>query len=47
METKLKELYEAPAITIVEVKQEGVLCGSVKVTLNDPMGDGSEDEWFF
>jgi hypothetical protein len=28
MGTKQNELYEAPAITIVEVKQEGVICAS-------------------
>lgn len=42
-----KTIYETPSVTVIELVQEGVLCGSVKVTLNDPMGDGSEDEWFF
>lgn len=28
METKHKDLYEAPAITILEVKQESVICVS-------------------
>jgi hypothetical protein len=28
-----KDLYEAPSITVVEVKQEGVICAS---GLNDP-----------
>ena len=28
METKLKELYEAPSTMIFEVKQEGVICAS-------------------
>ncbi|MBQ8462470.1 MAG: hypothetical protein IJ543_08710 [Bacteroidales bacterium] len=28
METKLKELYEAPSTEIFEVKQEGVICAS-------------------
>ncbi len=28
MDTKQNELYEAPAFTIVEVKQEGVICAS-------------------
>ncbi len=28
METKHYELYETPAITIVEVKNEGVICTS-------------------
>lgn len=28
METKHNELYETPAITIVEVKQECVICAS-------------------
>ena len=31
METKHYELYEAPAITIVDVKQEGVICASGNV----------------
>ena len=36
METKHNELYEAPAINIVEVKQEGVICtsGDVNATMN-------------
>lgn len=28
METTEKELYEAPAIMVVEVKSEGVICDS-------------------
>lgn len=28
METKLKELYEAPSTMVFEVKQEGVICAS-------------------
>ena len=28
METKLKELYDAPSMMIVEVKQEGMICAS-------------------
>ena len=28
METKHKNLYETPAVTIVEVKQNGVICAS-------------------
>ena len=28
MNSNKQELYEAPAITIVEVKQEGVICAS-------------------
>lgn len=29
METKHKNLYETPAITIVAVKQKGIICTSV------------------
>lgn len=28
METKLKELYEAPSTMVFEVKQKGVICAS-------------------
>ena len=35
METKLKELYDAPSMMIVEVKQEGVICASGDGILND------------
>ena len=28
MKNKKKELYEAPAITVVEVKTEGIVCQS-------------------
>lgn len=40
MEVKDKELYEAPAIQSIEVKQEGVICAS------DPnyRGLGSEED---
>ena len=34
METNVKELYEAPSITIVEVKQEGVICASLDPNYN-------------
>jgi hypothetical protein len=44
METNNKELYERPAITIVEVKQEGVICQSVNPTYN-PMNP--EQDWTF
>ena len=42
METKLKELYDAPSMMIVEVKQEGVICGS----LTDPTDYQLEDDPF-
>jgi len=35
-ETKHNELYEAPAITIVELKQEGVICISGDPKWNNP-----------
>ena len=28
MEAKSKELYEAPSMTVVEVKTEGIVCAS-------------------
>lgn len=34
METKLKELYEAPSTMVFEVKQEGLICQSGNI---DPM----------
>jgi hypothetical protein len=30
--TKQRELYEAPTISVVEMKQEGVICTSGEVT---------------
>ena len=30
MELKHKELYQSPVTIVVELKQEGVICGSVK-----------------
>ena len=33
MEKQIKELYEAPAATAVEVKAEGVICQSTLKTL--------------
>lgn len=35
--TKVKELYEAPATTVVEVKNEGIICASefTSATIND------------
>jgi hypothetical protein len=34
--TKQKELYKAPTISVVEMKQEGVICtsGDVTATMN-------------
>ena len=34
--TKQRELYEAPKISVVEMKQEGVICisGDVNATMN-------------
>jgi len=29
-----KELYEAPTISVVEMKEEGVICTSVNATMN-------------
>lgn len=33
METKRKELYEAPSTMVFELKQEGVICASTVNTL--------------
>ena len=33
--TKQKELYEAPTISVVEMKQEGVICVSGSESLQD------------
>ena len=39
-----KELYEAPTVTAVEMKQEGVICvsGNVNATMN---GTWSEEDF--
>ena len=41
METKLKELYDAPSMLVFEVKTEGVICtsGDANATM-----DGTWDE---
>ena len=36
--TENKELYDAPTLTVVEVKQEGVICASPE-PYNNPYGD--------
>jgi len=38
METKHKELYETPTTYVLEVKTEGVICGSV---LRDSYGNAN------
>ena len=48
METMLKEQYEAPAMQVVEVKMEGVICGSdVQTMMFTLSGEilSSEEEW--
>jgi hypothetical protein len=30
MEERLKQPYEAPTVLVVEVKTEGIICGSMK-----------------
>ena len=32
MDTKQKELYDSPTIIVVEIKHEGVICGSPNYT---------------
>lgn len=45
METKLKELYEAPSTKVFEVKQEGVICASGGT---EQFGNGNNyDDSFF
>ena len=34
MEIKDKEIYETPATTVLEVKAEGLICGSTTLNLN-------------
>ncbi len=42
-----KQSYVAPRSEVLPLKPEGVLCGSVTMTMNNPMGNGSEEEWTF
>ena len=45
METKQKELYEAPSTMVFEVKQEGVICASGGT---EQFGNGNNyDDSFF
>ena len=44
MENKHNELYEAPAISVVEMKQEGVICVSGSESLKDYNWNYSENE---
>ena len=45
METKNKELYEAPSMMAFEVKVEGVVCTSGVGANRSGYGDAIEDEW--
>ena len=45
METKNKELYEAPSTLVLEVKVEGVVCTSGVGANRTGYGDAIEDEW--
>ena len=45
METKNKELYEAPSTLVFEVKVEGVVCTSGVGANRSGYGDAIEDEW--
>ena len=45
METKNKELYEAPSMMVFEVKVEGVVCTSGVGANRSGYGDAIEDEW--
>lgn len=42
METIKKELYEAPSTTVVEVKTEGIVCGSPDYYYKPGYGDPNE-----
>ena len=46
METKRKELYEAPSTMVFEVAQEGVICasGDPEFNVGDPLFTGFGDE---
>ena len=45
MESRFKELYDAPSVMILEVEQEGVICASGET---EGYGNGkSSDESFF
>lgn len=43
METKHKELYEAPSTMVFEVRQEGVICASV-ATFNAAYNGMNQEE---
>lgn len=42
METKETIIYEAPVVTVLTVRQEGVICTS---GTRDGYGEAIEDEW--
>lgn len=43
MDTQNKDLYEAPTITVVEMKHEGVICASGNATKNGYTYDNKEN----
>ena len=46
METKDLELYESPTSEVVELKTEGVLCGSPTGNRYGYGDAGEEEEWY-
>ena len=44
METKQNELYEAPTMKVVEVKTEGIICGSKDPNYNPWEDKNWEDQ---
>lgn len=42
---KEKELYEAPDLTVIDVKTEGVICASGENVIPDNPFGGDEDIW--
>lgn len=44
MDTQNKDLYEAPTITVVEMKHEGVICASGDATKNSYTYDNDNAE---
>ncbi len=43
MDTQNKDLYEAPTITVVEMKYEGVICASGNANKNGYIYDNVEN----
>ena len=45
MKTEYKVVYEAPALTIVDVRQDGIICQSLEVAAgSEPSFEGFDPE---